>query len=56
MDDVEKRPKRKPAKAGPGEAAFDLWLDRGLHRLFDDVAQEPVPDELLKLIEGDRSK
>lgn len=38
------------------EAAFDVWLRRGLHQLFDDVANEPIPDELLKLIEDDRSK
>lgn len=35
-------------------AAFDLWLKRGLHQLFDDVANEPLPEELLKLIEADR--
>jgi hypothetical protein len=38
------------------EAAFDLWLQRGLHELYDEVAREPVPDELLKLIEEDRKK
>ncbi len=37
-------------------AAFDLWLQRGLHQMFDDVAREPVPEELLKLIEDDRKK
>lgn len=41
----------KPRKA---EAAFDLWLQRGLHQLFDDVANEPIPEELLRLIEEDR--
>lgn len=38
------------------DAAFDLWLQRGLHTLFDDVAKEPIPSELLALIEQDRSK
>ena len=38
------------------DAAFDLWLQRGLHTLFDDVAKEPIPAELLALIEQDRSK
>lgn len=37
-------------------AAFDIWLQRGLHQLYDDVAREPIPDELLKLIEEDRKK
>jgi hypothetical protein len=41
---------RKPA----GDAAFDLWLQRGLHRLYDEVAREPVPEELLRLIERDK--
>jgi len=38
------------------DAAFDLWLQRGLHTLFDDVAKEPIPAELLALIDKDRSK
>jgi len=42
-------------KAVP-DAAFDLWLERGLHAMFDDVAQEPIPPELLRLIEEDRRK
>jgi hypothetical protein len=37
-----------------GQAAFDLWLQRGLHKLFDDVASEPIPEDLLRLIEDDR--
>jgi hypothetical protein len=40
---------------GRGGSAFDLWLRRGLHQLFDDVANEPVPEELLRLIESDRT-
>jgi len=39
----------------PG-AAFDLWLQRGLHQLFDNVAKEPIPEELLRLIEEARRK
>ena len=35
---------------------FDLWLKRGLHQIYDDVASEPIPDDLLKLIEEDRKK
>jgi hypothetical protein len=44
---------KAPAKPS---AAFDLWLQRGLHQMFDDVANEPIPEELLKIIENDRSK
>nr|WP_241667177.1 NepR family anti-sigma factor [Roseomonas nepalensis] len=53
----------KPVKAdanGRGqatpEAAFDIWLQRGLHHMFDDVMQEPIPEELLRLIEQDREQ
>ena len=45
---------RKQAK--PVIPAFDIWLQRSLHQLYDDIAQEPIPDELLKLIEEDRNK
>lgn len=38
------------------EAAFDLWLRRGLHDMFDDVMREPIPDELLRLIEEDKGR
>ncbi len=48
-------PPQAPKRRKP-EAAFDLWLERGLHKLYDDVANEPVPDELLKLIEENRKK
>lgn len=40
---------------GQPQTAFDLWLERGLHRLFDGIAAEPIPDALLKIIEQDRS-
>ena len=45
-----------PKQSLTTDAAFDVWLTRGLHQLFDDVASEPVPDELLKLIREDRDK
>ena len=45
---------RKQVK--PVIAAFDIWLQRSLHQLYDDIAQEPIPDDLLKLIEEDRKK
>ncbi|MGI3777589.1 MAG: hypothetical protein ACRYGC_09875 [Janthinobacterium lividum] len=56
QDEPAPRPRRRgqkaPAKPAKGEAAFDLWLDRGLHKLFDAVASEPVPEEFLRMIEG----
>ncbi len=41
-------------RVAPSDAAFDLWLKRGLHAMYDEVAKEPVPPELLALIERDR--
>jgi len=34
------------------ERGFDRWLNRQLHRLYDPVLAEPVPDDLLRLLEG----
>ena len=45
-----------PKKPGKSDAAFNMWLQRGLHQMYDDVAQEPIPEELLKLIEDDKEK
>ena len=62
---VMTRPDQPPAMASPQrlweadgapEAAFDLWLQRSLHQLFDKVAKEPIPAELLRLIAEDRKK
>ncbi|NOG71644.1 hypothetical protein [Roseicella sp. DB1501] len=56
----QKRP-NNPAMAEAdqeGEAvdnAFDLWLRRGLHQLYDTVAKEPIPEDLLRMIEEDRN-
>ncbi len=50
------KPVRRVDRGGGDDAkAFDIWLQRGLHQLYDSVAKEPIPDELLKLIEQDRS-
>ena len=51
-----KQASKPPVPSRKGDAAFDLWLDRGLHKLFDDVANEPVPEELLRLIEEGRRR
>jgi hypothetical protein len=53
---VTKHMQKSSAKSRKGEVAFDLWLDRGLHKLFDDVAGEAIPEEFLRMIEEDRRK
>jgi hypothetical protein len=51
-------PPRSPVAGKEEEGvdrAFDLWLQRGLHQLYDTVAKEPIPEDLLRLIEQDRT-
>lgn len=45
----------KPA-ASPARNAFDVFLDRGLHTMFDSVKDEPIPDELIRIIQEDRKE
>lgn len=50
--------KDKPPDPNPprrGRSPFDEWLRRGLHELYDQVANEPIPPEILKLIEDDKA-
>jgi hypothetical protein len=35
---------------------FELWLARQLHDAFDHVCSEPIPDEILRLVEEDRAE
>ena len=54
MAEPEQQQPPKPATPGV-DAAFEVWLNRGLHELYDAVAREPVPQALLDLIEQDRA-
>lgn len=38
----------------PSTSAFDVFLDRGLHSMFDSIKDEPIPEELLRIIQEDR--
>ncbi|MGG5888092.1 NepR family anti-sigma factor [Falsiroseomonas sp. HC035] len=40
---LDRRPERPPT-------AFDRWLQAELSQAYEDALREPVPDELLKLI------
>jgi len=35
---------------------FDLWLRQSLHTAFDAVAAEPIPEDILRMIEDDRAE
>jgi hypothetical protein len=37
--------------AGQGQQPFDHWLHKQLHELYDSVAKEPLPDDLVRLID-----
>ena len=42
------------SRAGSADAAFDIWLQRGLREVYGEVAEEPIPPEILALIENSR--
>ena len=43
---------RAGARGAPsGDPVFDQWLNHHLGRLYDPVVQEPIPAELLRLLE-----
>lgn len=48
--------RKAPPESRKADAAFDLWLQRGLHEIYDEVAKEPIPEALLKLIKEDRDQ
>ena len=46
---------RANAKA-PAERPFDMWLQKQLHAMYDEIAGEPLPNDLLNLIDHDAAK
>ncbi len=55
-------PSRKPSRRAAAEwlvgeeDAFGLWLRQSLHEAFDAAVAEPIPDDILRLIEEDRAE
>jgi hypothetical protein len=51
-------PKRKPAEraARPDDKdpEFEPWLDGRLKSMYDTVLNEPLPDEILKLLKSSK--
>jgi len=47
---------RTRTKAPPVERPFDIWLQKQLHAMCDEIASEPLPSDLLGLIDSDASK
>jgi hypothetical protein len=52
------QPSRRAAAEwlGEDEDAFDLWLRHSLHEAFDTTVAEPIPEDILRLIEEDRAE
>jgi hypothetical protein len=60
-DDEKPRKGRAADTAQPrmktsSERPFDLWLHKQLHAMYDEIASEPLPADLLKLIDRDAAK
>jgi hypothetical protein len=47
----KKQGKTKQMAGADTDQAFDQWVARQLHKVYDEVLSEPVPDELLRLVE-----
>lgn len=46
-------PRSKPKTA---DRPFDMWLQKQLHAMYDEIASEPLPDDLMNLIEKDAAQ
>jgi len=49
-------PAREKNMKEPAERPFDMWLHKQLHAMYDEIAAEPLPDDLINLIENDAGK
>ncbi len=54
--DQPERAKLKAAPKPPKDRPFDMWLQKQLHAMYDEIASEPLPSDLLNLIETDEGK
>ena len=64
MANDDKPPKKKSSDAmgrgkttkAPNERPFDMWLQKQLHAMYDEIASEPLPGDLLNLIDRDAAE
>jgi len=47
---------RQRSKGTAPERPFDMWLQKQLHAMYDEIAGEPLPGDLLNLIDRDAAK
>jgi len=48
--------RNKKVKEPNTERPFDMWLQKQLHAMYDEIAAEPLPNDLVNLIERDADK
>src|SRR5271154_6602028 len=62
MADDDKRSKDRTSETArakvknSSERPFDLWLQKQLHAMYDEIASEPLPTDLLGLIDSDAAQ
>ena len=44
------------SKPRSNDRPFDMWLHKQLHAMYDEIASEPLPDDLMNLIDNDAIK
>ncbi len=47
---VEEDDKDSGMRPTTDSQGFDHWLERKLHKMFDSVASEPIPEDIMDLI------
>jgi len=48
--------KQRTRTKAPAERPFDMWLQKQLHAMYDEIASEPLPGDLLDVIDSDAAK
>ena len=43
----------RPRGKASAERPFDMWLQKQLHAMYDEIASEPLPNDLLRMIDHD---
>ena len=56
LADKERRRRTAAIRSRSTEDPLDLWLRQSLQEAFDPTLEEPVPEDILRLIEEDRAE
>jgi hypothetical protein len=52
VSDMDREKSKAPPKAS-SDRPFDMWLQKQLHAMYDEITAEPLPNDLLNLIDKD---